>query len=126
MRTLISLVAIAGVLIYGRFTTASPASNVNLTNSSNEEGTVQTQEQVAPAYAKWGKIAMEKVMSKYPTADVIDYLHIGREVGATSSIEKFKLWLRGADNNEFGVFINIEFDNQTEEIIDVTYTETLK
>jgi len=88
------------------------------------EDEITSAEEVAPAYAKWGRMAMQKVMAKYPTADVIDYLHIGREVGSVTSVEKFKLWLKAEDNSEFGVFVDITFNNQTEEVVDIKYTET--
>ena len=32
-----------------------------------------------PPYAKWGKLAVEKTKEKYPKAEIIDYLHIGRK-----------------------------------------------
>ncbi|MDM5334342.1 YqzG/YhdC family protein [Ureibacillus composti] len=121
MRILMSALAILGVLVYGRFTAASPNSNTESTPS--QDVALPVQEQVAPAYAKWGRIAMEKVMAKYPNANVIDYLHIGREVGDKTSVEKFKLWLK-EDSKEFGVFVNITFNNQTEEIINIDYEET--
>ncbi|MDN4493446.1 DUF3889 domain-containing protein [Ureibacillus aquaedulcis] len=88
------------------------------------EGEMASAEQVAPSYAKWGRVAMKNVMAKYPTADIIDYLHIGREVGSVTSVEKFKLWLKKEDSSEFGVFVDITFNNQTEEIVDIKYTET--
>ncbi|PEL14354.1 DUF3889 domain-containing protein [Bacillus sp. AFS017336] len=79
-----------------------------------------------PPYAKWGKIAVEKTIQKYPQADVIDYLHIGREQKSpTNSIEKFKLWLRLKNGSrEFGVFVNVEFETRTEKFIGISYTET--
>ncbi|NLY80018.1 MAG: DUF3889 domain-containing protein [Lysinibacillus sp.] len=80
-------------------------------------------EAVTPAYAKWGRIAMQKVKEKYEKANVIDYLHIGREIGEKVSTEKFKLWLREGER-EFGVFVNIIFNNDTEEIIDIQFEET--
>ncbi|WP_421662127.1 DUF3889 domain-containing protein [Lysinibacillus telephonicus] len=83
-------------------------------------------EEIAPAYAKWGRLAMQKIMEKYPRADVIDYLHIGREAGTVTSIEKFKFWLKTKDNREFGVFVDITFNNQTEEVVDIKYTVTDK
>ncbi|QCR34488.1 hypothetical protein C1N55_11405 [Lysinibacillus sp. SGAir0095] len=88
------------------------------------EGETTNAQEIAPAYAKWGRLAMQNVMAKYPSADVIDYLHIGREVGTVNSVEKFKLWLKAEDNSEFGVFVDITFNNQTEEIVDIKYTET--
>lgn len=82
-------------------------------------------QQPAPSYAKWGQIAMKKTKEKYPQADIIDYLHIGREKGTKYSTEKFKLWLK-TDNKEFGVFVDITFDNKTEQIKDIKYRETTR
>ncbi|RTQ86380.1 DUF3889 domain-containing protein [Lysinibacillus telephonicus] len=94
-----------------------------LTVPANNEASAQ---EIAPAYAKWGKLAMQKIMEKYPRADVVDYLHMGREAGAVTSIEKFKFWLRTKDKREFGVFVDITFNNQTEEVVDIKYTVTDK
>lgn len=68
---------------------------------------------------------MQKTKEKYPQANIIDYLHIGRDKGADTSVEKFKLWLK-QNNKEFGVFVNIIFDNKTEQIIDVKFRETTR
>lgn len=76
-----------------------------------------------PSYAKWGQVAMIETKKKYPNADIIDYLHIGRETGTKTSKEKFKLWLR-EDNKEFGVFIDITFNNETEDMTNITFQET--
>ncbi|SFA96305.1 Protein of unknown function [Lentibacillus halodurans] len=76
-----------------------------------------------PSYAKWGRLAMKETQSRYPNADIVDYLHQGREEKDTTAVEKFKLWLR-EDSREFGVFINIEFDSETEEVIDISFEET--
>ncbi|HLU21311.1 YqzG/YhdC family protein [Lederbergia graminis] len=78
-----------------------------------------------PSYAKWGRLAMANVKAKYPNAQIIDYLHIGRDTGASSSTEKFKLWLR-ENNREFGVFVDIEFENETEQVIQINYRETTR
>lgn len=80
-------------------------------------------QELEPAYAKWGRLAMKKVMEKYEKANILDYLHIGREIGENVSTEKFKLWLREG-NREFGVYLNITFDNDTEEIVQIQYEET--
>jgi hypothetical protein len=82
-------------------------------------------EQEAPPYAKWGRVAMSKTKEKYPQAEIIDYLHIGRDKGPQSSTEKFKLWLK-TSNREFGVFVDITFDNKTEKILDIKYRETTR
>jgi len=78
-----------------------------------------------PSYAKWGKLAMEETKQKYPEAEIIDYLHRGRQKKGDTIIEMFKLWLRG-EKREFGVFVNIEFDSTTEKIIHITFHETDK
>ena len=73
-------------------------------------------------YVKWGEVTMEKTKEKYPNASILDYKHIGRDTGATTSTEKFKLWLK-EDNQEFGVFVQIQFNNKTEEITGITFTK---
>lgn len=79
-------------------------------------------ERPTPPYAKWGKIAVEKTKEKYPDAKVVDYLHVGREDKGSNSVEKFKLWLKGPDR-EFGVFVNVEFNEAKEKVIKITYKE---
>lgn len=76
-----------------------------------------------PAYAKWGQLAVLETKSKYPDADIIDYLHEGRETKEDSTIEKFKLWLKEG-NKEFGVFVRIEFKTDTEEVVNIEFQET--
>ncbi|MED3561331.1 YqzG/YhdC family protein [Bacillus xiapuensis] len=78
-----------------------------------------------PPYAKWGVLAMNKTKEKYPNAQIIDYLHIGRTSGPATTTEKFKLWLK-ENGKEFGVFIDIEFNNKTEQVMKVTFKETSK
>ncbi|MGG7620343.1 DUF3889 domain-containing protein [Bacillus coreaensis] len=90
-----------------------------------ETNDVTFAQQQAPPYAKWGQIAMKKTKEKYPEANIIDYLHISREKGTKYSTEKFKLWLK-TDSKEFGVFVDITFDNKTEQIKDIKYRETTR
>jgi hypothetical protein len=71
-----------------------------------------------PSYAKWGRVAMQKVKEKYPDAKIVDYLHVGRKKGDKTSTETFKLWLE-APKKEFGIFIDITFDNNTEKVVDI-------
>jgi Protein of unknown function (DUF3889) len=78
-----------------------------------------------PPYAKWGQVAMKETKAKYPQADIVDYQHIGRDTDSTTSTEKFKLWLK-ENEREFGVLIDITFDNKTEEIIDISFKETTR
>ena len=76
-----------------------------------------------PSYAKWGRVAMQETKEKYPDAAIIDYLHIGAITRNGETTEKFKLWLRGKDR-EFGVYIDIRYTKETEEIIDIKFQET--
>lgn len=75
-----------------------------------------------PSYAKWGKMAMQKTKEKYPNADIIDYLHVGRKKGEQTSVETFQLWLK-EDQKEFGVKVDIEFANETERVINISFKE---
>lgn len=112
MKILIAFLLIFATLFVGNF----PILDTN---------NVVIAEKIAPPYAKWGRIAMQKTKEKYPQANIIDYLHIGREKGTGYSVEKFKLWLKKG-NQEFGVFVDIKFDNETEQIIDIQFRETAK
>ncbi|WP_459502906.1 YqzG/YhdC family protein [Bacillus sp. C1] len=77
-----------------------------------------------PPYAKWGKLAVEKTKEKYPKAQIIDYLHIGRKPKTVNiTVEKFKLWLREA-GKEYGVFVDVEFDTKTEKFLKITFQKT--
>lgn len=73
-------------------------------------------ERPEPAYAKWGRLAMETAKKKYPRAKILDYLHIGREKRQETEIEKFKLWIEDG-GKEFGLYIDIEFDPKTDRVI---------
>ena len=96
-----------------------------IANCLNVNTNIVIAEQEVPPYAKWGQIAMKNTKEKYPQANIIDYLHIGREKGTEYSVEKFKLWLK-QDSKEFGVFVDIKFDNKTEQIIDIKFRETTR
>lgn len=112
MKIAVSVLLIIGTAVVGKIMTPPPSDEIT------------SAQEIAPEYAKWGRMAMQNVMEKYPNANVVDYLHIGREVGTENTVEKFKLWLRADDNHEFGVFVDITFNNQTEEVINIKYTET--
>ncbi|MGJ9459154.1 YqzG/YhdC family protein [Oceanobacillus sp. CF4.6] len=86
-------------------------------------GSVNVQAEEVPSYAKWGRLAVQETKSKYPDAKIVDYLHIGREANGNTTVEKFKLWLN-EESREFGVFIHIEFDTETDEVINITFEET--
>lgn len=81
-------------------------------------------QQETPAYAKWGKLAVEEVQAKYPKAKIIDYLHEGKEIHGTSTIEKFKLWLKQSDK-EFGVYVRISYLTSTQEVEKIELQESL-
>jgi hypothetical protein len=104
------------LFITGVFYSINPISNLFI-------DTTYAQQKPIPPYAKWGALAMKETKEKYPNAQIIDYLHIGRESGAQTSTEKFKLWLRGQEK-EFGVFVDIKFNNKTEKIENITFRET--
>ncbi|MFC7784041.1 DUF3889 domain-containing protein [Rossellomorea sp. GCM10028870] len=80
-------------------------------------------QQEIPSYAKWGSLAVKKTKEKYPDAAIVDYLHIGKENGSKVSTEKFKLWLKRG-GKEFGVFVDIQFETDTEKLIDIKFRET--
>ena len=84
----------------------------------------QTKQEI-PSYAKWGRLAMQETQTKYPNADIIDYLYEGSELKDDSTIEKFKLWLKEPDK-EFGVLVRIEFTSKTEKVLNITFEETSK
>lgn len=83
----------------------------------------QESQHETPSYAKWGLLAVKETKLKYPNADLIDYLHQGREINGESSIENFKLWLREGER-EFGVFVRIEFNTDTEKVVGIEFEET--
>ena len=83
------------------------------------------QQKPIPPYAKWGTLAMKKTQERYPQAKIIDYLHVGRVTGSKSTTEKFKLWLKD-DKREFGVFVDIEFNPATNQVINITFRETTR
>ncbi len=87
--------------------------------------TIALAQQEVPAYAKWGRLAIKETQSKYPNANIIDYLHEGSESKEDSTIEKFKLWLKEGDK-EFGVFVKIEYFTETEKVVTIEIQETSK
>ncbi len=78
-----------------------------------------------PPYAKWGNIAVQRTKEKYPDAEVVDYLHIGRVDEGNNTVEKFKLWLKG-QNREFGVLWMLRFNKSTEETIRISFREVAR
>lgn len=90
----------------------------------NNPNSLTAAETETPAYAKWGNIAVTETIKKYPYADVVDYLHIGRkDINEKIAVEKFKLWLRH-EKKEFGVLVDVEFDKQTNQFKNISFKET--
>ncbi|MBP2239733.1 hypothetical protein J2Z40_000286 [Cytobacillus eiseniae] len=81
-------------------------------------GLVHPANAAIPSYAKWGQLAVKTAKEKYPSANIIDYLHIGREEKDKTSIEKFKLWVDNS-GTEFGLYISIEFDPKNDRVIQI-------
>ncbi|MGX9133163.1 DUF3889 domain-containing protein [Rummeliibacillus sp. JY-2-4R] len=67
-------------------------------------------------------MAIKVIHSKYPNARIIDYLHQGSETKEDSTIEKFKLWLQEGDH-EFGVYVTITYQTETEKVIQIDCRE---
>ena len=99
------------------FLTFLPVNSVALTS---EMKIAQNRE---PAYAKWGRLAMQETKKKYPNANIIDYQHLGRAKNPKTSVEKFKLWLKD-DHKEFGVIVTIVFDTKTQKLKEISFQET--
>ncbi|RNB55672.1 DUF3889 domain-containing protein [Brevibacillus gelatini] len=77
-----------------------------------------------PPYAKWGRLAMQETMKKYPHAQIVDYLHVGRTAKTpTTSEETFKLLLQEG-NRRWALLVHIEFENQTEHVVQITFEES--
>ncbi|MFD1953852.1 DUF3889 domain-containing protein [Paenibacillus thailandensis] len=78
----------------------------------------------APSYAKWGAIAVKETMKKYG-AEIVDYKHIGRRtVSADTAEEQFKLWIRAQGGREFGVYVYVRFDPNSETLRSVRFRES--
>ncbi|MGM0880781.1 MAG: DUF3889 domain-containing protein [Bacillota bacterium] len=86
------------------------------------EGTVQYAE---PAYAKWGKLAMEETSKAYRNASIVDYKYEGRTVISEGEAEeRFVLWIV-KDTREFGVRVSIRVKTDTDELINVRMQELI-
>lgn len=88
--------------------------------ADNTSPTIQVQPpKETPSHAKWGKRAMVEVKKKYPHAEIYDYKHVGRQEKAHTSTETFHLWIREKQKSS-KVTVNITFDSNSENIINVT------
>ncbi|MFD0959573.1 DUF3889 domain-containing protein [Paenibacillus chungangensis] len=76
-----------------------------------------------PAYAQWGRVAMEETAKAYQGASIVDYKYEGRQPGATGEAkEVFRLWLR-QDGREFPVRVTITVETSTERLVNVKLEE---
>jgi hypothetical protein len=76
-----------------------------------------------PAYAKWGKLAVQHARVCYPNAAVIDYLHVGRRrIGINRAEEVFRLWLREG-KQEWGVIVRVQFQVSPERLLAIHCTK---
>ena len=96
---------------------------ISFNSTQSESSTVAHTKQEIPSYSKWGRLAMKETQTKYPNAEIIDYLHEGSESKGDSTIEKFKLWLK-EPTKEFGVLVRIEYTTETETVVDIKFEET--
>lgn len=94
-----------------------------LDHTNDLSSVVAAPKKPAPEFAKWGRIAMEETQKRYPSAQIVDYLHVGKYMKSGMYVERFKLWLK-QDNREFGVFVNITFEPDTEKVKNITVVET--
>lgn len=76
---------------------------------------VQSAEAQEPAYAKYGKLAMQETAKKYK-ADIVDYKYEGHfpQKGKVAE-ERFVLWLREGDE-QFGVRVSIQVDQSSDKV----------
>ena len=94
---------------------ASPSRWINETMQPQEE----------PSYAKWGRYALNRVSERYG-GEIIDYLHVGRKELSDKTVQEvFKFWLRDT-NREFGVYVYITFEIDTEKVLTVQFQETTR
>lgn len=75
-----------------------------------------------PAYAKYGRIAMQETANRYPDADIIDYKYEGHFAAGAMAEERFRLWLRGG-MSEFGVRVHVFVAEDTGQVRDVRIEE---
>ncbi|WP_242507424.1 DUF3889 domain-containing protein [Brevibacillus agri] len=77
-----------------------------------------------PAICQMGQIGDAGDDEKYPHAQIVDYLHVGRTAKTpTTSEETFKLLLQEG-NRRWALLVHIEFENQTEHVVQITYEES--
>jgi hypothetical protein len=77
-----------------------------------------------PSYAKWSRLAIKEAKKQYPTAQIKDFLYLGRaKQGRDKTAERFKLWVQN-QNKEFGLLVTVVFDRNTEKVQSISFIET--
>jgi hypothetical protein len=112
------------VIIVSRIRIASMIIVILVVLAGSSDYTSHLPTEAEPPYAKWGSLAMSETKKRYPNAQIIDYLHVGhKEKLPTTREETFKLWLRQG-NHEWGVYVRITFETETDRVISIKFDET--
>lgn len=75
-----------------------------------------------PSYAEWGRVAVLEAKKKYD-AEITDYKHIGRKTVRDHIYEEqFKLIVK-QPSKQFGVYVSVQFNEDTGELLDIKYKE---
>ena len=108
------------------FERASDDFRLRAVHPAMQQGDTSPYTKPEPAYAKWGKLAVAETKERYPNAQVVDYLHVGRQnLDDDLAKETFKLWLR-SPAKEFGVIVTITFEKPTEKVRSIEFCETTR
>lgn len=76
-----------------------------------------------PAYAKWGKLAVEETSRMYRNASILDYEYVGRtKLSEDQAEENFVLWLR-KDSREFGVRVSMTIQISSDQLLHLNIKE---
>ncbi|WP_134702774.1 DUF3889 domain-containing protein [Ammoniphilus sp. YIM 78166] len=81
--------------------------------------------QPEPDYAKWGKLAMEEVMKKYPGSQETDYEYLGRKtLSSTETQDAFDF--KVVDNSKKKlVRAYVVFNPQTNKLVKINLVEIM-
>lgn len=70
-----------------------------------------------PVYAKWSKVAIEKVKEEYPNGDVSDFLYVGRKtISENKAADTFLLVVRRYNEGK-EVRVTVTFNPNTDKLI---------
>ena len=75
-------------------------------------------------YTEWGQYALAQAQKRYPSYAIVDYLHVGRTTYTSTYVkETFKFWLKRGQT-EFGVYVKVYFDPNTNHVTRILFCET--